>query len=375
LEWIIIIIAVSYLLFVLILNNGWTKLKIADIEGSNELSISVLIPVRNEISNISKLVQCLEVQSYPAENFEVIFIDDNSMDGTYEALIKKSNKSRLNVRIIKLEEADAIHSSYKKAAITRGVKEATGDIILLTDGDVHMRENWILSYANRFYQKDVKFVSGPVMMMSSSLIEEIQTIEFSSLIGTGAAFIYYNTPIMCNGANLAFRKDVFWEVNGYEDNKFIASGDDEFLMHKVNKLYPLAISFLKSPQSTVSVSPVKSFKDFYNQRRRWSGKWRKHANVHSKILAVYIFIVHLSFLILFFFWVFQKIPAYVIILIFLIKLIVEYIFFKNIFRFFAKSLNIFPFIISSLLYSVYAITFGILSNFGGYKWKERQYKN
>ncbi len=37
---------------------------------------------------------------------------------------------------------------------------------------------------------------------------------------------------MCNGANLAFRKDVFNEVSGYKGNIQIASGDDEFLMRK-----------------------------------------------------------------------------------------------------------------------------------------------
>ena len=374
-EWIFIIIAISYILFVVFLIKGWAGLKPIELDGSNNLNISVLIPVRNEASNIPSLIHCLEAQSYPYDKFEVIFIDDNSEDETYEALLKKSYNSDLKLKVLKLDKAGLAYNSYKKAAITLGVKEAIGDIILLTDGDVQMGEHWIQSYANRFAMKDVKLISGPVMMNSTYFLEEMQSIEFASLIGSGAALIYYNRPVMCNGANLAFIKEVFWEVNGYDGNKDIASGDDEFLMYKVSKKYPGGVSFLKSPHSIVTIKAIRSFKEFYYQRRRWSGKWRNHANVNSKMLAVYIFFVHISFLMLLLLLVLQKIPLLSIILLFLIKLIIEYVFFKNIFRFYGKSLNIFPFVISSLLYSIYAITFGILSNMGGYKWKGRQYKN
>jgi len=355
--------------------KGWAGIKPDNFEARENLIITILIPVRNEISNISDLVSCLEAQTYPCEKFEVIFIDDHSDDGTYESLVEKSQHSNLRLRVLKLEKVNKHHKSYKKAAITKGIKEAIGDIILLTDGDVQMGECWIQSYAEQFSMKDMKFISGPVMMTSSSFLEEMQSIEFASLIGTGAALIYYDMPVMCNGANLAFRKEVFFEVGGYEDNREVTSGDDEFLMYKISKLYPGKVSFLKSPNSIVTTLPIRSYMDFYFQRRRWAGKWRKHANIKSKILAVYIFIVHCSYLTLFFFIINQKINLQIIVSIFIIKIILEYIFFKNIYKFFANSLNIFPFVISSLLYSVYAITFGILSNIGGYKWKGRQYKN
>jgi cellulose synthase/poly-beta-1,6-N-acetylglucosamine synthase-like glycosyltransferase len=375
LEWFIIIIAVSYILFVIFLIKGWEGLKHTDVNKVDDLNITVLIPVRNEIGNVHRLVRCLEDQSYPRGNYEVIFIDDNSEDGTLEALRERSAKGNLKLKIIKLEKACVAYNSFKKAAITQGIRAAKGDYILLTDGDVHMGKHWIQSYASRFSQKDVKFISGPVVMESTNFLQDIQSIEFASLIGTGAAFIHYGIPVMCNGANLAFEKDVFWEVDGYEDNKDVVSGDDEFLMYKVHKNYPLKVSFLKSPHCLVRIPPVYSLKDFYYQRRRWSGKWKKHANTNSKILAVYIFIAHVSFMMLLLFLALHKIPLFAIILFFLIKLILEYFFFKNIFRFYAKPLNIFPFVISSLLYSIYAITFGILSNTGGYKWKGRQYKN
>ena len=50
---------------------------------------------------------------------------------------------------------------------------------------------------------------------------------------------------MCNGANIAYTKKIFEEVNGFKGNEHIASGDDEFLMHKIFEKYPDKVLFLK----------------------------------------------------------------------------------------------------------------------------------
>jgi cellulose synthase/poly-beta-1,6-N-acetylglucosamine synthase-like glycosyltransferase len=265
--------------------------------------------------------------------------------------------------------------SHKKAAITAGIENAKGEIVLMTDADVELGEQWIQCYVTAFANSDTKFISAPVMMKSGHFLEEVQSLEFASLIGTGASLLFFNTPVMCNGANLAYRKEVFNKVGGYENNQHIISGDDEFLMHKIYKLYPSNVFFMKSLEATVWVRPLSRFTDFYNQRRRWSGKWKFHANIYSSVLAVYIFIVHIVFLLSVLLGIFKMMPGRMVINLWIAKIIIEYVFLLQIFQFFAKKLKIFPFIISSLLYSLYAVTFGILSNFGGYVWKGRRYKN
>ena len=212
-------------------------------------------------------------------------------------------------------------------------------------------------------------------MDSFGFIDDVQSLEFSSLIGAGAAAIYYNMPILCNGANLAFRRDTFFEVHGYEGYEKIISGDDEFLMYKISKRHPSKISFLKSNQAAVHIQPKSGFREFYHQRRRWSGKWKKHANPFNKLLAIYIFTVQLSFLLLFISGILKLVPPYTVILMLTIKLLLEFIYFKQMYLFFIKELKVIPFIISSLVYPLYAVIFGILSNMGGYEWKGRHFKN
>jgi cellulose synthase/poly-beta-1,6-N-acetylglucosamine synthase-like glycosyltransferase len=359
----------------LFLTWGWRRLQVQDIDTEDGIFVSIIIPVRDEVKNVVGLLRYLEGQSYPKQNFEVIVVDDQSKDGTYQKMVELSRVTDLNVSIFKLPVNENTFPSHKKAALTFGIEKAAGEIILMTDADVQLGEQWIQSYVTIFSGSDTRFISGPVMMKGDHFTEEVQSIEFASLIGTGAALLYFNIPVMCNGANLAFRKEAFWEVGGYEDNMHVISGDDEFLMHKISKLYPSKVFFLKSIQNTVWIRPVSRFRDFYNQRRRWSGKWKMHANVRSILLALYIFTVHCSLLAFIVLGLFKFMPAYTVISIWLIKIIIEYIFLLLVFQFFAKRLKIFPFIISSLLYSFYAVTFGILANFGGYVWKGRRYKD
>ena len=374
LDWIIYSFIISYFIFLILLIRAWNGLKEPENLKTDYPSITVLIPIRNEILNLSRLIQCLENQTYPPEFFEVIFIDDNSEDSSYDYLKDYSKTSKINVRVYRLE-ADDNRISHKKAAISYGITRSTGDYILLTDGDVFFSRYWIRRFADVFQRTDSKFISGPVVMEGGSFMDEIQSLEFSSLIGAGAAAIYYNNPVLCNGANLAFKKEVFIEVNGYEGYEKIISGDDEFLMYKISKFYPSKIFFLKSSKAIVHVQPESSINEFYHQRRRWSGKWRKHPNPLSKVLALYIFMVHLSFLLLFILCILKLVPVYTVILLLTIKLLLEFVYFKQMYLFFIKKLKILPFLLSSLAYPVYAVTFGILSNMGGYKWKGRYYKN
>jgi cellulose synthase/poly-beta-1,6-N-acetylglucosamine synthase-like glycosyltransferase len=375
LDWTIYSLIISYFIFLILLIQAWNGLKEPEITEVNFPFVSVLIPVRNEAPNLPGLIQCLENQTFAPDKFEVIFIDDNSDDNTFEYLMGLSKSSTVNIRVYKLEVDHTDDISHKKAAISCGVTKSAGEIILLTDGDVLFGKYWIQSIANAFLRTASKFISGPVVMNSNSFIDEIQSIEFSSLIGAGAAAIYYKNPVLCNGANLAFKRDAFIEVNGYEGFEEIISGDDEFLMYKIRKLYPSKIFFLKSDKAIVHIQPKSSLTEFYHQRRRWSGKWRKHPNPLSKVLATYIFTVHLSFLLVIILFTLKLVPLYSVIILFMIKLLLELMYFKQMYLFFIKKLKTFPFIISSLIYPVYAVTFGILSNMGGYKWKGRYYKN
>lgn len=378
-DWTLMIIAFSYLIFLMLLIRGWKGLKAgAAISGKERqpgtIRVSVVIPVRNEVENIAGLFRDLENQRYPSHDMEVIFVDDHSVDGSYEKLREMQTGSELKIRIFRSPHPENTSISPKKSALTYGVEKAEGEYILQTDADTHLGENWIRSHLTLVENDDPAMVCGPVMMKSSNFREHIQAIEFSSLVATGAALLYYRIPSMCNGANLAYRKAVFEDLDGFAGNRHIISGDDEFLLYKVFRNYPNQVFFLKSVEATTWIDPLPGWSDFYHQRKRWAGKWRKHINPYSVGLALYVFLVHTAYLGLLVAGLLRWLPSSLIISIWLIRILLEYLYFRSIFSFYRLSLKIFPFITTSLLYSFYAVTFGILSNVGGFEWKGRKYK-
>ncbi|MFN3328324.1 MAG: glycosyltransferase family 2 protein, partial [Fervidobacterium pennivorans] len=96
---------------------------------SNYYSISVIIPARNEERNIAKILTCLRNQSVQPN--EIIVVDDNSADNTYEIASKFDG-----VKCIRLQEEPPEGWVGKPWAIWNGVKASKGDLLIFFDADV-----------------------------------------------------------------------------------------------------------------------------------------------------------------------------------------------------------------------------------------------
>lgn len=373
--WIILVLTAIYLLFLAFLITGWRIIQVFPDKHKHNAFVSVVIPVRNEGRNLSGLLDDLEAQDYPSDYFEVIFVNDHSEDDTAEIIKKRKLITSVDLSVYDLPDINISEESPKKRAITFGIERARGDLILLTDGDCRMGQGWINSHINYFSNTKLQLLAGPVWLeKSGNFIQQVLCIEFSSLIGAGAATIGLNCPTICNGANLAFRKSAFFQVGGYRDNKHRISGDDEFLLRKVHDRFPESIGFLKSVRGLVITSYPENLKTFFLQRKRWAGKWKYHKNVYNSLLALFIFSFHLSLIVAILLALTGYISPYFILIIFILKTGMEFIFLRNVFGFINRRMNVFAFLLSSIFYSVYAVIFGIAANFGKFKWKGRSYK-
>ena len=234
---IIIVLFFVYLIFVGLLIIGWDKSltrQVLDDHGHHPL-LSIIIPVRNEQAGIGNLLEDIRIQSY--QNFEVIVVNDNSLDDTTDVV---SNFLLRDQRFILLPS----QGNGKKKALVTGINASRGEIIVTTDGDCRVGVDWLKTTLKYFQVSSTKMVFGGVRLQGSSFFAMVQSHEFLSLLGTAAATLWFGFPSMCNGANLAFRKGTFFEVAGYTNNLHIPSGDDEFLMRKIFKLYPHGIQFV-----------------------------------------------------------------------------------------------------------------------------------
>ncbi len=366
--FVFITVFVSYALLVAALHAGWMKAIKSKIGSENrDKFVTVIVPVRNEEGDIGFLLDDLFSQDYPRNKVEIIVVNDHSEDKT--GIIVEGKIKELSFFNCKIIEATG-HG--KKSAIATGVQQAIGELIVTIDADCRTGVSWLHSI-NACFDNTTKMLFGPVKIeQRGSLFSKMQSIEFASLIGSGAATMAFGIPTMCNGANLAFRKEVFHEVRGYEGNTQIASGDDEFLMRKIAKKYPKGIRFNNSQASIVTTKPQQTLSHFISQRIRWAGKWKHHGDFKSKFLAVYIFTFHgmvLSAPILF---LTQYMSGYVLLSLLILKSTLEFIFLRSVTSWLNIRCHWPSFILLQVLYSLYVVLTGFSSLFVQTDWKGRK---
>lgn len=358
-----------YCLLMVVFLIGWIIVRRQSINVSSGTApgISVVVAVRNETDNVQDLVRDLAGISYPDNKFEIIIVNDHSTDDTF-IKIKELVSGKSFFRLMDLPPG----TEGKKSALQVGISHARFDIIATTDADCSFSKNWLKCISLNFDNPETKMVIGPVKLVADgSFFSRLQVTEFVSLTGSTAAMIGLGHPVMCNGANLAFRRSAFDEAGGYDDNLRIASGDDEFLMRKIYKQYPAGIRFLNFYEGVVSTRAQGTFGNFFYQRVRWAGKWKHNKDLLARLLAVFIFLSQIAFLGLIFKNIY--VPDLSLMLV-MGKLFLEGVFLLWAGRFLDRKFDVPAFMALQVLHPVYVIGIGVFSLVGSYRWKNRNYK-
>ena len=382
-----ILLLVIYILLLFYYRSAWNNIPVFNPSALNPKAstlISVIIPARNESKNLPSLLESLSKQTYPVHLFEVLIIDDHSTDHT-ASIIK--NYAAPNIKAISLQQyidSNEINS-YKKRAIEIGIQQSGGTLILTTDADCYLPENWLQTIAVFYEQYRPAFIAAPVAInCRMRFIEIFQALDFMTLQGITGASVHKKIHSMCNGANMAYEKNAFYEVDGFKGIDNIATGDDMLLMHKIYKRYPERLMFLKSRDVIVQTAPVKTITAFFNQRIRWASKADKYDDkrIFAVLLLVYLFNVMLIVLpIISLFRNYQLsivncqlsiIEIWIMLLV--LKTSVELFFLVPVSKFFGKQRLLFLFPFMQPFHIVYTVIAGWLGKFGTYEWKDRKVK-
>ncbi|MEO6613029.1 MAG: glycosyltransferase [Chitinophagaceae bacterium] len=331
-------------------------------------TISLIIPARNEEENIGHLLSALQEQRYPKELLEIIVVDDHSTDDT--AIIVQQFPG---VKLVRLEEDNI--NSYKKKAIEKGIAAATGEWIVTTDADCLPGPNWLHTLAAFKEESQAVFITAPVVIdCNASLLQSFQAMDFMVLQGITGAVVSKRKLYMCNGANLGYTRQSFYDARGFEGIDQIASGDDMLLMYKIGKQNPGKIQYLKSKEVIVTTQPMKTWKNFFNQRIRWASKAKKYDDKRIFPVLLLVYLLNVSFLVLFIagFWS----PRYWLLLTgcWVAKTIIEFPLFISVSSFFNKRWALPLFFFFQPLHILYTILSGFFGQWGKYEWKGRKVK-
>lgn len=368
--WSVTAIAFAYFFVMLIITSGWFRLKRNDSKSVKELpQISLVIALRNEEENITNLLKGIYDQDYPQQNIEVILVDDHSEDQTRKLIGKFRKENKIDN--IVLTKPTGIG---KKAAITHGVNLATGQLIVTTDGDCEMPETWLSKMVDYFLEFKPGLIIGPVVYhQERGILQKLFSVDFASLVASGAGSIGAGFPLMGNGANMAFSRKAFLKIEEEMQGKEFASGDDVFLIHQMTKKFgKQSIHFLKDAEAIVRTKAPQHLSQFFSQRIRWASKAKAYRTTWSILVPVVVSIFNLMLAIVFaggFFkpWLFAIFILYIL-LKFLIDLPILFDFMafsdKRKLRFFVLPLQ--------LIYPFYIVVTAIVSLFFRYEWKGRR---
>jgi cellulose synthase/poly-beta-1,6-N-acetylglucosamine synthase-like glycosyltransferase len=230
--------------------------------------VSVIIPLHNEESRLSPLLESLALQDCP--DAEIILVDDRSTDRT-AALISRFAQGRDQVRILTLEENPG--PNRKQYALGKGLEAARGELLLFTDADCRFSPGWIRAMAERMGDPRTGAVIAPVFR---SFAETPGTFLYRYQIYDHAVrFVYLAGAVGLGAAgggfgnNLILRRSALDEAGGYAAVP-PSPTEDAALISLIRSAASYQVRSACGRETHVFTTAESSWKTLINQTLRWN---------------------------------------------------------------------------------------------------------
>lgn len=243
-------------------------------------NISVLICARNEAENLKKHIPLICRQKYPS--FEVLIVNDASTDNTERVINELENKfSNLRHTII---PKDSKFDHGKKLAMTIGIKASKYDQLVLTDADCEpVGEYWLAEMAASLNVKPIVLGYGAYKTKKGLLNKLIRfdTFQIAANYLTSARI---GLPYMGVGRNMAYKKEIYQNAQGFKKHYHIESGDDDLLINQMARRKNTIINIEKN--CITYSQPKSTFKQWFLQKTRHLGAGSQYRFIHKLHLGI-----------------------------------------------------------------------------------------
>ncbi len=366
------ILSLYYIWAILFLRRGLVSLEKSGTPQG--LSFSIVIAARNEEHTIGLCLEGIFNQTIPESRYNVILANDRSEDATKE-IASKLLKGHPNFSIIDITSVPE-GVSPKKHALSCAVKSARNEIIVFTDADCFVKPTW-LETIDKNMSESVGMVQGITcykkVVRINPFFYGLQAVDFLSHGIVSAAGIGAGLPLNSNANNLAFRREMFDSIDGYDSCDSVISGDDDLLLQKISRSKKWKIRYMTDSDSAVETIPTGTIREAYEQRKRWASK-TVHYNIRQKIFLGGIFIFYIFTLISLFLGLYNPILFTSFAFMYILKIAGELIIMWPGTRIFKQKIlrkYILPASLVQLPVVVFAVIMGV---FGHFEWKGQRFR-
>jgi cellulose synthase/poly-beta-1,6-N-acetylglucosamine synthase-like glycosyltransferase len=225
--------------------------------------VSVIICARNEAENLKKFLPAVLEQDYT--DYEVIVVNDCSEDNSY--LILGSYLLQYPHLRISTVNKDPKFTHNKKFAQFIGIKASKNDILLFTDADCQPEsDKWLETMTSHFHDKTDFVLGYGGYSNKKGLLNKYIRYECLSIAMQYLGMAIRGIPYMGVGRNLAYRRSMFFENNGYGAHNHLVSGDDDLFVNSNATKANTTVEFRKEAH-TRSV-PSSGIKEWIIQKKR-----------------------------------------------------------------------------------------------------------
>lgn len=230
--------------------------------------LSVLVAARDEEEAIGECCRAILAQSYPADRFELVVVDDHSADATAAVVLQLADP---RLRLLRLADFPA-YGTGKKAALQLAIDHSRGEHIVTTDADCLPGTDWLTTLAGGFAQGYGMLLAPVAIAPGNTFLTAWQGMDVAGTMLLTGATAAWGMPLLANGANFGYTKEWYYALGGHHGHRDKASGDDIFLLQKAALAAPHRIGFLPQAAAVVVTQPAASWRALFWQRLRWAAK-------------------------------------------------------------------------------------------------------
>mgnify|MGYP000596945160 CR=1 FL=1 len=179
------------------------------------MQISVIIPTLNRCDLLSDALASVRVQSFPADEYEIIVVDNGSTDGTREMVERLKQDNGKPIRYV-YEARPGLH--WARHA---GARAAQGEILAYTDDDAIAHSDWLKELYRAYTELDADCAGGKILIRWD---QEPPTwvLPYESVLGRidrGPEMCLLESGQHINGGNFSIKKQRLFEIGGFNPDQ------------------------------------------------------------------------------------------------------------------------------------------------------------